>query len=96
MKTPAVYIIASQRNGTLYTGVTANLPKRIYEHKNKVVKGFSGQHNCKILAWFEIHETMEAAILKEKKIKGGSRKKKLSLIEGTNPQWNDLYATICS
>ena len=94
MKQPAIYILASQRNGTLYTGVTSNLQKRIYEHKHKLVKGFSDTHNCHLLVYYEIHDTMESAILKEKQLKGGSRKKKLKLIEDMNPQWNDLYETV--
>jgi len=94
MKQPAVYIITNQQNGTLYTGVTSDLPKRIYEHKNDVVEGFSSKYQCHCLAYYEIHETMEAAIVREKQIKGGSRKKKLALIEDQNPDWKDLYEEI--
>lgn len=94
MKQPAIYIIASQRNGTIYTGVTSNLQKRIYEHKHKLLKGFTSDHNCHLLVYYEIHETMESAILREKQSKGGSRKKKLKLIEDVNPKWNDLYETL--
>jgi putative endonuclease len=94
MKQPAIYIIASQRNGTIYTGVTSNLQKRIYEHKHKLIKGFSKAHNCQLLVYYEIHESMELAILREKQIKSGSRKKKLKLIEDMNPKWNDLYETL--
>ena len=93
-KQPAVYIMASTRNGTLYTGVTSNLVKRAYEHKNSLLGGFSKDHNCKLLAFFEIHETMESAIMREKQIKAGSRKAKLQLIESINPDWHDLYAEI--
>ncbi len=73
MKQPAIYILASKENGTLYTDVTSNLQKRIYEHKNETTKGFSAQYDCKNLVYYEIHETMEYAIAREKQIKGGSR-----------------------
>ncbi len=90
MKQPAVYIMASKRNGTLYTGVTSNLIARDYQHKSGEIVGFTKRYGCKILVWYELHETMESAILREKQIKGGSRKKKLSLIEKDNPEWRDL------
>ena len=91
---PVVYITASQRNGTLYTGVSSNLPQRIWQHKNEFFKGFSLKHGCKLLVYYEVHETMESAILREKQIKAGSRKKKLILIESVNPYWQDLYEGI--
>jgi putative endonuclease len=94
MKQPFVYIIASQRNGTLYTGVTSNLIKRIYEHKKGIIDGFTKKYGCKTLVFYELHETMELAILREKQIKAGSRKKKLALIEAMNPDWKDLYENI--
>lgn len=94
MKQPAVYIITSKRNGTLYTGVTSDLVKRVHEHKNAVVLGFTKSHGCKRLVYYEVHESMESAIIREKQIKAGSRKKKLVLIENMNPEWNDLYAEI--
>jgi len=94
MKQPAVYIITNKRNGTLYTGVTSNLCKRIYEHKEGTVEGFSKKYGCKLLVFYELHETMESAISREKQIKGGSRKRKLALIEGMNPDWRDLYEDI--
>ena len=94
MKQPAVYIMASCRNGTLYTGVTSNLIKRTYEHKHSLIDGFSKKYFCKLLVFYEIHEDMELAILREKQIKGGSRKKKLELIEKMNPNWQDLYDNI--
>jgi len=94
MKQPAVYIIASNRNGTLYTGVTSNLVKRVYEHKNELAQGFSSKYGCKILAYYEVQENMTNAIAREKQIKSGSRKKKLSLIESMNPGWKDLYEEI--
>ncbi len=94
MKQPAVYIITNKVNGTLYTGVTSDLIKRIYQHKNKLTDSFSKTHDCKILVWYEQHGTMESAILREKQIKAGSRKKKTQLIESVNPRWNDLYSKI--
>jgi predicted GIY-YIG superfamily endonuclease len=94
MKQPCVYIVASRRNGTLYTGVTSNLPKRAYEHREGLVKGFSAKHGCKLLVWYELHETMIEAITREKQIKAGSCAKKLALIEVSNPQWKDLYETL--
>ncbi|MDR6662320.1 putative GIY-YIG superfamily endonuclease [Tardiphaga robiniae] len=94
MKEPCVYIMASRRNGTLYTGVTSNLPKRIYEHREGLVSGFSKSYGCKLLVWFEVHETMESAIAREKQLKAGSRTKKLALIEAVNPNWKDLYGSL--
>ncbi len=93
-KTPAVYIITNKKNGTLYTGVTSNLPKRIYEHKNKLLKSFSSRYGCKILVYYEIFETMTPAIEREKQIKTWSRNKKISLIENFNKNWTDLYKKI--
>ena len=94
MKQPCVYIVASRRNGTLYTGVTSNLPKRAFEHREGLVSGFSKKHACKILVWCELHDTMIEAIAREKQIKAGSRAKKLALIEGLNPQWKDLFDSL--
>ncbi len=91
---PAIYIMASKRNGTLYTGVTSNLPHRVWQHREGVVPGFTDRYGCKLLVWFEAADTMEAAILREKQIKGGSRAKKLALIETMNPGWHDLYEQI--
>ena len=91
---PAVYIVASQRNGTLYTGVTSNLPGRIWQHKTGSFEGFSQRHGCKILVWFEMHETMESAIVREKRIKEWQRAWKLRLIEERNPDWDDLYESL--
>ncbi len=93
-RNPAVYILANKRNGTLYTGVTSDLVQRIHQHKEKTTDGFSKKHDCSNLVFFEMHETMESAILREKQIKGGSRKKKLTLIENKNPEWQDLYNEI--
>ncbi len=95
-KQPAVYIIASKRNGTIYTGVTSNLIARIYQHKNSIIKGFTSNYHCTTLVYIEYFEDMISAIAREKAIKGGSRKRKIMLIEKNNPQWNDLYDSICS
>jgi putative endonuclease len=94
VKEPCVYIMANRRNGTLYAGVTSNLPKRAYEHREGLVSGFSKTYSCKMLVWFEIHENMIAAIEREKQIKAGSRAKKIALIETMNPRWKDLYDSL--
>ena len=86
-----VYILASKPFGTLYIGVTSDLVKRIWEHKEKVVAGFTSRYSVDQLVWFEVHATAEAAITREKQIKGGSRQKKLALIEAQNPTWRDLF-----
>jgi predicted GIY-YIG superfamily endonuclease len=83
-----------KRHGTLYTGVTSNLPKRAFEHREGLVKGFSAKYGCKILVWYELHETMIDAITREKQIKAGSRAKKLALIDALNPEWRDLYDSL--
>jgi putative endonuclease len=93
MKQPCVYM-ASRRNGTLYTGVTSNLPKRAFEHREGLVLGFSKKYGCKILVWYELHDSMISAIAREKQLKAGSRVKKLTLIEGLNPDWKDLYGDL--
>jgi predicted GIY-YIG superfamily endonuclease len=94
MKQPCVYIVASRRNGTLYTGVTADLPRRIFEHREGLIAGFSKKYGCKRLVWYELHETMTDAITREKQIKAGSRAKKLELIECFNPEWTDFFESI--
>ncbi len=91
---PAVYLLASQRNGTLYVGVTADLVKRIWEHKNDIVEGFTERYAIHILVFYEQHATMEAAIAREKQIKKWRRAWKLRLIEETNPDWHDLWEEI--
>jgi putative endonuclease len=93
-KQPAVYILASKRNGTLYIGVTSDLIKRVWEHKHNVVKGFTERYRVHQLVWYERHEAMESAIKKEKMLKNWKRAWKLELIERTNPNWQDLYETI--
>jgi putative endonuclease len=87
----AVYILASQRNGTLYTGVTSDLPARIYLHRTGRIRGFTQDYACKTLAWFERHALMREAIAQEKRIKRWRRAWKLELIEKANPQWRDLF-----
>jgi putative endonuclease len=91
---PAVYIVTNKQNGTLYTGVTSCLPKRIYEHKEKVRGGFTKKYGCNLLVFLELHDTMLSAIAREKQIKKCLRKKKLALIEGMNPSWKDLSEQI--
>ena len=88
---PCVYMLASKRNGTLYTGVTSNLLKRVWEHKNHIVDGFTKKYSVNTLVWYEIHETMESAISTEKVIKNWKRAWKMKVIEENNPQWRDLY-----
>jgi len=94
MKQPAVYIMANRRNGTLYVGVTSNLPQRVYQHRESLVSGFTARYSCKMLVWYEVCDEMISAIAREKQIKGGSRQGKLALIETLNPDWHDLYQEI--
>ena len=94
MKAPAVYILASQRNGTLYVGVTSDLVKRIYEHKNDLADGFSKKYQTHRLVYFEQYSTMEFAIAREMQIKKWNRQWKLELIEDRNPEWKDLYEAL--
>ena len=91
---PVVYILASRRNGTLYTGVTSDLPGRVYKHREGLIAGFTRQYGVKMLVWFEQHSTMEQAILREKRIKKWNRAWKLRLIEESNPDWRDLAADL--
>ncbi|MEE8342802.1 MAG: GIY-YIG nuclease family protein [Gammaproteobacteria bacterium] len=88
---PCVYLLASKRNGTLYTGVTSNLVKRVWEHKSCTVEGFSNKYGVKTLVWYEVHASMESAIRREKAIKNWKRAWKIKIIEESNPQWQDLY-----
>jgi putative endonuclease len=90
MKRPA--IMASGRNGTLYAGVTSNLPQRVFQHREGLTPGFTSRYGCKLLVYHESHEDMPTAIAREKQIKGTSRRKKLLMIERFNPEWRDLYA----
>ena len=90
MKLPCVYLLPNKRNGTLYIGVTSNLIQRTWQHQQGVVQGFTKRHELKILVWYEVHETMESAIMREKTLKKWSRKWKLRLVERMNPYWKDL------
>ena len=94
MKNPAVYILTNQRNGTLYIGVTSNLIQRIYQHKSNAVDGFSKKYQTHTLVYYEQHETMESALLREKQMKEWKRAWKINLIEKMNPFWKDLYHDI--
>ena len=92
---PAVYILASQRNGTLYIGVTSNLIQRVYQHREHLTQGFTNQHHVTMLVWYELlHSTMEHAITREKQLKKWNRQWKLRLIEEKNPSWQDLWFEI--
>ena len=95
VKQPCVYILASQRNGTLYVGVTSNLVRRIWEHKNHLTPGFTSRYFVSHLVWYEPHPSMASAISREKAIKKWNRRWKLELVEKDNPEWRDLYPTIC-
>ena len=91
-----VYILASDRNGTLYAGVTSNLVQRAWQHKEKLVDGFTKTYEVQKLVWYEKHENAESAITREKRIKKWNRGWKVRLIEETNPYWNDLYSSLVS
>jgi putative endonuclease len=94
MKAPAIYILASQHNGTLYIGVTSNLIQRIWQHKKHLVDGFTKKYNVTMLVYFEQTQTMDAAITREKELKKLTRKAKIELIQHKNPSWVDLYSQI--
>ena len=91
---PAIYITADKRNGALYAGVTSNLSRRVYEHREGLTPGFASRYGCKRLVFDERYERIVDAIVREKQIKGGSRARKIALIETMNPEWNDLYETL--
>ena len=91
-----VYIMTNKSNRVLYTGVTNDLVKRAFQHKEKHVEGFTSRYNVEKLVYFEVLSSPEAAINREKQIKSGSRKKKIKMIERTNPEWKDLYSEIAS
>ena len=95
MRTPCVYILASKRNGTLYIGVTSDLVQRVWQHKNDLVEGFTKKYGVHTLVWYEVHETMESAIGREKALKKWNRAWKVELIESSNPTWADMYEEIC-
>ena len=86
-----VYILANQRNGTIYTGMTDDLAKRIWQHRNGVIPGFTKSYSVKTLVWYEQHESRESAFIRERQIKKWNRAWKLKIIEGMNPQWRDLW-----
>ncbi len=94
IRQPAVYIMASKRNGPLYTGVTSALAQRVYQHRTGAIEGFSKKYGCKLLVYYEVLDRMEDAIAREKQIKAGSRAKKIALIECLNPNWADLYESL--
>jgi putative endonuclease len=89
-----VYIMASGRNGTLYIGVTSNLLKRAWEHREGIAEGFTRQYGCKTLVWFEVHDRIDDAIRREKQMKEWRRAWKLRQIEAMNPDWHDLFPTL--
>lgn len=91
---PCVYIMASQRNGTLYIGVTSNLLQRVWQHREGLAEGFTKKYGVKMLVWYELHATMESAIQREKALKKWNRSWKLKIIEQENPQWQDLWLFI--
>ena len=91
MKRPCVYILASKRDGTLYVGVTSDLIRRVWQHKNDLVEGFTKRYGVHTLVWHESHETMESAITREKNLKRWKRDWKIDLIQKANPSWRDLY-----
>ncbi len=93
-KQPAVYILASGRNGTLYVGVTSDLVARVWQHRNHAMNGFTAEYGVVNLVWYELHETMESAITREKRLKKWRRAWKINLIETFNPYWHDLWASI--
>ncbi|MFZ2754569.1 MAG: GIY-YIG nuclease family protein [Lysobacteraceae bacterium] len=94
MKQPAVYIMASKRNGTLYIGVTSDLVARAWQHREHLVEGFTKKYSVDQLVWYELHPTMDSAITREKQLKKWNRKWKLELIEKEDPYWNDLWTSI--
>jgi putative endonuclease len=91
---PCVYILANRRQGTLYTGVTSNLAERIFQHREGLTPGFSSRYGCNRLVFYERYQRMDEAIAREKQIKGGSRARKIALIEAMNPDWRDLYMSL--
>lgn len=93
-KNPCVYLLASRRNGTLYVGVTSDVVKRVWEHKNNIVEGFTKRYSVHNLVWHELHPNMESAINREKAVKEWKRRWELDLIERENPQWKDLYTDL--
>jgi len=96
MKQYYVYIVTNKKLGVLYTGITSDLPQRIYQHKNKMMKGFSAKYNLDKLVYYEVLGDPENAIVREKRIKDWKRNWKIEMIEKFNPEWRDLYEEICA
>ena len=93
-KSGYVYIMASRRNGTIYLGVTSDLAARAYQHRNGVIEGFTKTYGCKLLVWYEVHDDLDNARLRELQMKKWNRQWKLSEIERMNPDWNDLFESL--
>jgi putative endonuclease len=91
MKVGFVYIVASRRNGTIYVGCTSNLVQRIWQHRTGTIEGFTSEHDCTLLVWYEPHDDLQQARLRERQIKKWNRAWKLKLIEERNPRWEDLF-----
>ncbi len=94
MKSGCVYIMANKRNGTIYLGVTSNLPQRIVQHRDELIEGFTKKHGCKILVWYEAHGDLQNARQRELQMKKWDRLWKLRVIEEVNPDWNDLFESL--
>jgi putative endonuclease len=94
MKAGFAYIMASRRNGTIYTGSTSNLVQRAYQHRTGLIEGFTKENGCRLLVWFEAHDDLQAARTRERQIKKWNRTWKLRLIEQVNPGWEDLYESL--
>lgn len=90
-----VYIMTNKYHTVLYTGVTNNIGRRVYEHREKLIKGFTLRYNINKLVYYEVFSDIRDAIVREKQIKGGSRKKKIDIINTMNPEWRDLYEEVC-
>ena len=93
---PCVYIMASRPNGAIYTGVTSNLPQRVWQHKGDFAEGHTSTYQIHRLVWYEVHDNMESARIREKRLKKWHRDWKIRIIEEANPTWRDLYQEICS
>jgi putative endonuclease len=91
-----VYIVASRRNGTIYVGSTDELVRRVWQHRNGLIAGFTREHGVKTLVWYEVHESRAQALLRERQLKKWNRSWKLALIEKENPRWSDLWSDISS
>lgn len=94
MKAGYVYIMASRKNGTIYIGVTSDLPARAYQHRCGLIEGFTKKYRCRMLVWYEVHDTIEAARCRELQMKKWNRTWKLRAIEEMNPDWNDLFESL--